>query len=178
MRSVASRGAAIRTNTHVGQRPQVLARHRGPKTCPTRDRPHAWATAARQRADAAALIDLWADREARTRAKVTKVTSSGVVQDGVGVVRYVSKMLAHGLKAEQAPPLGWRGHRTRRRGKRLLWGALQQFGDGAPTELLELAVELWQDNDQATVWNPGPVSLLEVPPPPRWRDTGRKVMRD
>jgi hypothetical protein len=37
---------------------------------------------------------------------------SGVVADGVGVVRYLSKMLAHGLKAEQAPPLGWRGHRT------------------------------------------------------------------
>jgi hypothetical protein len=37
---------------------------------------------------------------------------SGVVGDGVGVVRYISKMLAHGLKAEQAPPIGWRGHRT------------------------------------------------------------------
>lgn len=36
----------------------------------------------------------------------------GIVQDGVGVVRYISKMLAHGLKAEQAPPIGWRGHRT------------------------------------------------------------------
>lgn len=37
---------------------------------------------------------------------------SGVVADGVGVVLYISKMLAHGLKAEQAPPIGWRGHRT------------------------------------------------------------------
>lgn len=37
---------------------------------------------------------------------------SGGIADGVGVVRYISKMLAHGLKAEQAPPLGWRGHRT------------------------------------------------------------------
>jgi hypothetical protein len=37
---------------------------------------------------------------------------SGAVDDGVGVVRYLSKMLAHGLKAEQAPPIGWRGHRT------------------------------------------------------------------
>lgn len=36
----------------------------------------------------------------------------GVVQDGVGVVKYLSKMLAHGLKAEQAPPIGWKGHRT------------------------------------------------------------------
>ena len=37
---------------------------------------------------------------------------SGVIEDGVGVVRYISKMLAHGLKAEQAPPIGWKGHRT------------------------------------------------------------------
>jgi hypothetical protein len=36
----------------------------------------------------------------------------GVIEDGVGVTRYISKMLAHGLKAEQAPPVGWRGHRT------------------------------------------------------------------
>lgn len=28
------------------------------------------------------------------------------------VARYTSKMLAHGLKAEQAPPRGWKGHRT------------------------------------------------------------------
>lgn len=41
---------------------------------------------------------------------------SGVVADGVGVVRYIAKMLAHGLKAEQAPPLGWRGHRTSQTG--------------------------------------------------------------
>lgn len=37
---------------------------------------------------------------------------AGAIADGVGVVRYLSKMLAHGLKAEQRPPLGWRGHRT------------------------------------------------------------------
>lgn len=37
---------------------------------------------------------------------------AGAVEDGVGVVRYISKMLAHGLKAEQRPPIGWRGHRT------------------------------------------------------------------
>lgn len=36
----------------------------------------------------------------------------GVVQDAGGVTRYIAKMLAHGLKAEQAPPIGWRGHRT------------------------------------------------------------------
>lgn len=37
---------------------------------------------------------------------------SGPVEDAGGVVKYLSKMLAHGLKAEQAPPIGWRGHRT------------------------------------------------------------------
>lgn len=37
---------------------------------------------------------------------------SGVIADGEGVVKYLSKMLAHGLKAEQRPPMGWKGHRT------------------------------------------------------------------
>lgn len=37
---------------------------------------------------------------------------SGPVEDGVGTILYISKMLAHGLKAEQAPPIGWKGHRT------------------------------------------------------------------
>jgi hypothetical protein len=33
-------------------------------------------------------------------------------RDGVAVMKYVTKTLAHGLKAEQAPPIGWKGHRT------------------------------------------------------------------
>jgi hypothetical protein len=37
---------------------------------------------------------------------------SGDVYDGGGAVRYLSKMLAHGLKREQSPPVGWKGHRT------------------------------------------------------------------
>ena len=37
---------------------------------------------------------------------------SGEVNEAGNVVRYLAKMLAHGLKAEQAPPIGWRGHRT------------------------------------------------------------------
>jgi len=36
----------------------------------------------------------------------------GTVSDAEGVVKYLAKTLAHGLKAEQAPPIGWRGHRT------------------------------------------------------------------
>jgi hypothetical protein len=37
---------------------------------------------------------------------------AGLVDDGEGLVRYLAKFLAHGLKVEQRPPLGWRGHRT------------------------------------------------------------------
>jgi hypothetical protein len=36
----------------------------------------------------------------------------GAIEDAGGTVRYLSKMLAHGLKREQSPPIGWRGHRT------------------------------------------------------------------
>jgi hypothetical protein len=34
------------------------------------------------------------------------------IEDAGGVTRYLQKTLAHGLKQEQAPPIGWRGHRT------------------------------------------------------------------
>jgi hypothetical protein len=37
---------------------------------------------------------------------------SGAIADELGVVRYLQKTLSHGLKREQAPPIGWRGHRT------------------------------------------------------------------
>lgn len=37
---------------------------------------------------------------------------SGTIEDAGGVVRYLAKTLGHGLKSEQAPPIGWRGHRT------------------------------------------------------------------
>lgn len=36
----------------------------------------------------------------------------GEIPEPVGLVRYLQKTLSHGLKAEQAPPVGWRGHRT------------------------------------------------------------------
>ena len=89
------------------------------------------------------------------------------VDDGVGVVRYISKMLAHGLKKEQAPPIGWRGHRTSQtRGylvrpaavmreearaslseKRRLHRALTMLGDGAPATIVEEVVELLESRD-------------------------------
>ena len=37
---------------------------------------------------------------------------AGAIADGEGVVKYLAKTLSHGLKNEQAPPIGWRGHRT------------------------------------------------------------------
>ena len=90
----------------------------------------------------------------------------GSVADGVGVVRYISKMLAHGLKAEQAPPIGWRGHRTSQtrgylvrpasvmrveareslRHKRLLWRARQGEGD------VEAAFDQLLAEDSANTW--------------------------
>lgn len=87
----------------------------------------------------------------------------GEISDAVGVVAYISKMLAHGLKAEQAPPIGWRGHRTSQtRGylvrpasvmrrearhsllvKREVWKAIEAGNDPLDAELLaHEAVEL------------------------------------
>lgn len=36
----------------------------------------------------------------------------GQVHDAVGLAGYLDKHLSHGLKSEQAPPIGWKGHRT------------------------------------------------------------------
>ena len=41
---------------------------------------------------------------------------AGSIDEAGGVVRYLAKHLAHGLKVEQAPPIGWRGHRTSQTG--------------------------------------------------------------
>lgn len=100
----------------------------------------------------------------------------GVVQDGVGVVRYLSKMLAHGLKAEQRPPIGWRGHRTSQtRGylvrpasamrdearaslktKRRLWRAVGRAEEIAGTtpsaDLVEIVYEQLAAADDAATW--------------------------
>jgi hypothetical protein len=62
--------------------------------------------------DRQALHDLLVDRWCARVDALPVGQWSGAIADGVGVVRYISKMLAHGLKAEQAPPIGWRGHRT------------------------------------------------------------------
>jgi hypothetical protein len=110
---------------------------------------------------------------------------SGVIEDGVGTVRYLSKMLAHGLKVEQRPPIGWRGHRTSQtrgylvrpasvmreearrslRVKRLIYRGV----DAALAELEVDAAASWElVNDPA---------VPADPPASRWADTGRRVLQ-
>jgi len=104
---------------------------------------------------------------------------SDAIADGEGVVKYLAKTLSHGLKNEQAPPLGWRGHRTSQtrgylvrpagqmreearqalRLKRLLWR-----GYSVEDAELELAV--------AVTWSLYSTGSSEL----RWADTGRKVV--
>ena len=80
----------------------------------------------------------------------------GRIGDAGGVVRYLQKTLSHGLKAEQAPPIGWRGHRTSQtkgylvrpasvmreearaalRIKRALWRAIRDGHHGHDAELV------------------------------------------
>lgn len=102
----------------------------------------------------AQLVEFWCER-----VDALPVSQWGEPIDGrgaEGVVKYLSKMLAHGLKAEQAPPLGWKGHRTsqsrgylvqsaaamRRRArealqvKRELWKAVQAGHDAHDAELI------------------------------------------
>lgn len=54
------------------------------------------------------IIDAWLRRVDAKRAGQW----AEPIEDALAVTRYMAKMLAHGLKAEQAPPIGWKGHRT------------------------------------------------------------------
>jgi hypothetical protein len=103
----------------------------------------------------------------------------GAIEDGVGVVRYLSKMLAHGLKREQAPPIGWKGHRTSqtrgylvrpasvmREEARNALRVKRLIHRGLTAELAELEVAL------APAW-----ALHSTGAPAlRWSDTGRPVV--
>lgn len=80
----------------------------------------------------------------------------GRISEAGGVVRYLQKTLSHGLKSEQAPPIGWRGHRTSQtrgylvrpasvmreearaalRLKRELWKAIRDGHQGHDAELV------------------------------------------
>ncbi len=116
-----------------------------------------------------------------------------VVNDGYGVTRYISKMLAHGLKAEQAPPLGWRGHRTSQtrgylvrpasvmrvearrslRAKRVLW-RLANLHAGLDAWTLEELVAVEVAAVEAAEWSLARVQ--RVPAVLRWKDTQRKIV--
>jgi hypothetical protein len=87
-----------------------------------------------------------------------------------GFVRYIAKVMAHGLKRSQAPPLGWRGHRTSQtRGylvrpasvmreearralafKRELWHAMREHPDDP--EGADLLARARFERGQATEW--------------------------
>jgi hypothetical protein len=121
---------------------------------------------------------------------------SGDVAEAGGIVKYLAKHLAHGLKSEQAPPLGWRGHRTSQtRGylvrpasvmrqearaarslKRELWRALEAGERGADAEI---AAQLALAASAAATWSvrtvatkPAPLSAAELNGP----RTGRQVL--
>lgn len=94
------------------------------------------------------------------------------VEDARGVALYLSKMLAHGLKAEQAPPLGWKGHRTSQtsgylvrpasvmrqeareslRIKRRLRKAMSAAADGS-SDLVEALYEQLEAAEKAASWS-------------------------
>jgi hypothetical protein len=87
------------------------------------------------------------------------------------VTRYLQKELVHGLKREQAPPIGWRGHRTSQtrgylvrpaavmreearaalRLKRHIWRIVQQAPELPAEDVEYIAGELVR-RDQATEW--------------------------
>lgn len=120
-----------------------------------------------------------------------------VMNDGYAVTRYCAKMLAHGMKAEQRPPVGWRGHRTSQtrgylvrpasvmreearaslRAKRLLWKAIgraEEIAGGTPTaDLVEVVLEQLEAAAAGTTYR----LINELPADRRWSDTGRLVLQ-
>lgn len=114
----------------------------------------------------AVLVDRWCSR---VDAKPIGQWSGSVTEAG-GIMKYLAKHLAHGLKVEQAPPLGWKGHRTSqtrgylvrpaaimrqeareaRRLKRELWRALEAGHRGQDAEEAAQTALL---ASQATAWS-------------------------
>jgi hypothetical protein len=107
--------------------------------------------------DADELLELLAERWlARVDAEQPWAVVVKEIDHSEGVIRYLQKTLSHGLKAEQAPPIGWRGHRTSQtrgylvrpagvmrlearaalRLKRELWKAIQAGHQGHDVELV------------------------------------------
>lgn len=72
----------------------------------------------------------------------------GRVDEAGGVFRYLQKTLAHGLKAEQAPPIGWRGHRTSQTRGYLVRPAAAMRVEARRS--LRVRREIWRGLDGAT----------------------------
>ena len=111
---------------------------------------------------------------------------AGAIEDAEGVVRYLQKTLSHGLKREQAPPIGWRGHRTSQtrgylvrpastmrdearaslREKRRLHKLLASWpaDEEVPALFVELALEHARETDEATVWSLWFDPAIPIPP--------------
>lgn len=102
---------------------------------------------------------------------------SEAIECGISVTKYISKMLAHGLKTEQAPPIGWKGHRTSQtrgylvrpasvmreearaslRVKRRLYKAIREAeeivgGGAAPSDLVEQLFEQREAEEASSSW--------------------------
>jgi hypothetical protein len=119
---------------------------------------------------------------------------AGLIEDAEGTVRYLSKMLAHGLKAEQAPPIGWRGHRTSQtrgylvrpaammraearaslRRKRLLFKAHAMAENTGAPELAEQLFEHLGADLEGDSWTL--VGDRRFRAAARWADTSRNVV--
>jgi hypothetical protein len=122
---------------------------------------------------------------------------AGVIESAGGTVRYLAKMLAHGLKAEQAPPIGWRGHRTSQtrgylvrpasamrveareslRAKRRLWRATEQ-AQSQGCDDSDVIEQLWEqltarESETADGW--ALHRTFEYVGHQRWQDTGRVI---
>jgi hypothetical protein len=120
---------------------------------------------------------------------------AGAIEDAGGTVRYLAKMLAHGLKAEQRPPLGWRGHRTSQtrgylvrpasemrvearaslRSKRLLWRARGIAEGMGSSDYIEQVYEQLAADAERDSWRLARDDRYA--PTARWTDTGRVMVR-
>ena len=121
--------------------------------------------------------DAWALKMRACDVWCARVDAAEVAQDckpinaAQAVVRYLQKELSHGLKQEQAPPIGWRGHRTSQtrgylvrpasamrieareslRRKRAVYDVLTQIPE-ADADLVEELVSLVLERDDQKTW--------------------------
>jgi hypothetical protein len=97
------------------------------------------------------------------------------IADGVGVVRYINEKMAHGLKSEQAPPLGWRGHRTSQTRGYLVRPASVMREEARRS--LRISREVWRGHELAEA-----IAIVDAADGESWelvdtRDRSRKALR-